>query len=150
MKAAKIIGLVLLIFPVTGQLLSLPQFDAAHSTPPPEIVQSIPQLNFNMALTAVLPVLTFFPLQTIANVLLPPTSIFPQQITNGVLLWAWGTGLLTLLAVYFWNRKHKRSLDELGMPLNKATIINAFMVAVLCCEFLYIVVMAADFFFTVD
>lgn len=148
--ALALVGLVLLIFPVADWLFSLALFKSVTSNPPAISHQSHFALGFNVTATMIIPVLTFFPLQTIANILLPANSFLPQQITNGVLLWAWGTGFITLGMFYFWQRKQKRKLNEFGMPVSWEIILKAAGIALLCCGFLYLNLLMADFFLLVD
>ncbi len=145
-----LVGAVLLIFPITDWLLSLALFNAAISSQPPILEQSRLRLRINLALTAIIPVLTFFPLQTVANILLPANALLPQQITNGVLLWAWGTGFITLAMFYFWRRKLGTNMADLGMPVERGTILNAAAIALLCMGALYTTLLVADFFLNVD
>jgi hypothetical protein len=145
-----LVGAVLLIFPITDWLLSLTLFNSVISSQPPMVDQSLLRLRVNQALSAIIPVLTFFPLQTVANILLPANAFLPQQITNGVLLWAWGTGFITLLMFYFWRRKQGRNMADLGMPLERGVIKNAAAIALLCMGALYTTLLVADFFLNVD
>ncbi len=145
-----LVGAVLLIFPTTGWLIASSRFRAVISKQPPVVEQSRLTHRLNLALTMIIPVVTFFPLQTIANVLLPANALLPQQITNGVLLWAWGTGFITLGLFFFSQRKQRKNMADLGMPLRKGVIINAAAIALLCCAVLYFTLLVVDFTLTVD
>jgi pimeloyl-ACP methyl ester carboxylesterase len=143
-----LIGLALLVFPTVDLLLSLNIFNSIKKQVLPAPKPS--GLRLNIALTMIIPVLTFFPLQTIANLVFPASAIFPQQITNGVLLWAWGTGLLTLGLFLYWKGRSGKNLAALGMPLDKTIILQSMSLAIACCAVLYFCLLMADLFFLVD
>ena len=54
-----------------------------------------------VAALALVPVITYLPLMKLADVVMPPNVVLPQQITNGVTLWLIGNGLLTALLLRF-------------------------------------------------
>lgn len=101
---------------------------------------------FNVVFAMFLPVVTFFPLQIFA----PAFSVLPQQITNGIVMWAWGTGLLMLLTFWLWHHKQPLTLAELGAPASKQSILRGLAMAGTCSVILYLVVLGADFFLNVD
>lgn len=144
-----LLGLVLMIFPLVDRLLGSSL--AAVITPPSTPVRhSKPRLAANVAVMVLIPVIAFFPLQILGNLVLPPNLLLPQQITNGVLVWAWGTGLVSLGLFAIWFRNSERTLTELGVPLSASTVRRAAMLAIACCGALYLVVVAAQFFLNVD
>jgi pimeloyl-ACP methyl ester carboxylesterase len=147
-----LIGVALLIFPLVDLMASLAVFNFAfHFEKPQSRALINPSgLRLNIALTMSIPVITFFPLQTVANMVFPASSLFPQQITNGVLLWAWGTGLVTMGLFLFWNRGSGRGLLELGMPANRSIVIKAMFMAISCCAVLYLSLLLADQLMLVD
>ncbi|MCH7742291.1 MAG: alpha/beta fold hydrolase [Proteobacteria bacterium] len=147
---AALIGAVLLIFPTTHWLFSLSRFKAVASKPLPVMDQSPLAHRVNLAAAMIIPVLTFFPLQSAGQALLPGNAFLPQQITNGILFWAWGTGLITIGMFYFWQRKRGKTLADLGMPLEKEIILNATLIALLSGGCLYLTLLTADFFLKVD
>jgi len=148
-----LIGLSLLVFPTVDLLFSLHIFDSTKKEVMPVLKPSGTRpsgLRLNIALTMIIPVLTFFPLQTVADLVFPASMIFPQQITNGVLLWAWGNGLLTLGLFLYWKSRSGRSLAELGIPLDKTIILLSMFIAIASCAVLYFCLFMADLFFLVD
>lgn len=96
------------------------------------------------------PVVLFFPLQAIANLVLPANPVLPQQITNGVLLWAWGTGLLSLPGLFFWLRRNGLVLAESGLMPGAGVIYRALVVAFGCWAVLYLVLAMTQFLLQVD
>ncbi|MEQ8859696.1 MAG: alpha/beta hydrolase [Pseudomonadales bacterium] len=143
-------GLLLLIFPVFDRLLGWRAFAAVRTDPVATVTWSRGRGAVNLLVTALLPVLLFFPLQTAAESLLPANPLLPQQITNGILLWAWGSGLVSLALFAVWLRGSGHSLGELGLPLSLPLAARAAGLALGCCGVLYLVVVAAAFFLDVD
>lgn len=101
---------------------------------------------FNVVFAMFLPVVTFFPLQIFA----PAFSVLPQQITNGIVMWAWGTGLLMLLTFWLWYRRQPLTLADLGVPASKPSFLRGLAMAGTCGVILYLVVLGVDFFLDVD
>src|SRR4030095_4518833 len=50
-----------------------------------------------VAALALLPVITYLPLFKLADIVLPPNRLLPQQITNGVVVWMIGNAMLSAL-----------------------------------------------------
>lgn len=145
-----LIGLSLLIFPLTEWLLRSGRFQAAITGPATPLDHKPGVLALNAVMIALIPVLTFYPLQILGDVILPANPLLPQQITNGVLVWAWGTSLISLSWLVIWMRRGGFGLADLGMPRAGAVVKSAALLAATCGAFLYVVVLAADFFLNVD
>lgn len=144
-----LIGLVALVFPLVGWLVTLPWFHGVI-LPVPEPLSIGRHTVVSAVLTCVVPALTFFPLQALADFILPANAYLPQQITNGVLLWAWGTGLVTLILFGIWYRRVPADLGGLGMPVERHIVIRAAAVALAACAILYLLAVSADYFLNVD
>lgn len=110
-----LIGLAWLVFPLMAWLWRWPYF-AALKAPAP-LPQPTPSGRWWLfAMTAsIIPVLTFFPLQLLGNLILPPNPLLPQQITNGILVWAWGTALINLGLFGVWARQTRPAREMLGL-----------------------------------
>lgn len=145
-----LMGLIVLIFPVVDWLLRLPWFDRVCRSVPQVAESRGWRLGVNFTLAALIPVVTFFPLQAAANTIWPADGVFAQQITNGVLLWALGNGLIFLALFWWWYRRTGTSLAALGMPWETDTVIHAAGVAFACCGILYLVESVAGFLFDID
>ncbi|MEX0943762.1 MAG: alpha/beta fold hydrolase [Pseudomonadales bacterium] len=139
-----LLGLAGLMFPLVEWLVGVLGYTGARTTPFSEPVG--PRAVLNVVFAMFLPIVTFFPLQVFA----PAWSLLPQQITNGILMWAWGTGLVMLLAFWLWYRGQQLTLADLGLPLAKKPILNGLVLAGSCCAILYLIVLGVDFFFNVD
>ena len=141
---AALIGLVILIFPLLT--LGLKYFE--QSLLPPVVAGSagVGVNKLTLGMMILIPVLTFFPLQNLADVLLPANEFLPQQITNGVLLWAWGNGLLTLLMLW----TGAPGLAESGLMLKWKQVPAILTIAATVFASLYLLVYLADAWLTVD
>ena len=145
---AALMGLVMLVFPLLE--LSLKYFGqdlqpvAARSTG-----AGVSKLTLGSMI--LIPILTFFPLQNLADVLLPANEFLPQQITNGVLLWAWGNALLTLVMLGVTHRlTGAPGLAESGLMLKSKQVPAILTIAAIVFASLYLLVYLADIWLTVD
>ena len=145
-----LLGLVLLVFPLLD--LSINLFGRSlRGKPLKPIIQPLLSRRVAMLLTIVIPVVSFFPLQNLADVLLPANPYLPQQITNGVLLWAWGNGLLTLVLFVAWYRRQdKLTLKKCGLVLHAGQTGAVIKVALLVFVILNILVELANHWLLVD
>lgn len=145
-----LIGLTVLMFPVIDWLLGLRWFRDVVVETPRRAGPHGSRLALNAAVACFVPVLTFFPLQAWANSVLPANALLPQQITNGVLLWAWGTGLIMLALFWPGLRRASVTLAAVGMPLDKDVVIRSAAIAVVCCGILYVIALLARFVLDID
>lgn len=128
-------------------LLLISRFTAAN-----DVEQHQPQLSpglklGSLVISVLAPVLLFFPLQDAANLVLPATALLPQQITNGVLLWAWGSGLVSLILLLFCRYFVGGNFFQLA---KLALLIPALKSALIVTGILYAVSASAQFLFSVD
>jgi len=91
--ALALIGAVVLLLGSFELLLALPLFAALRQ---PGVAGQARRDRGDLALTALLPALTYFPLFILGMIALPPNAIFKQGITNQVMVWAVVGALLTL------------------------------------------------------
>jgi hypothetical protein len=85
---------------------------------------------------------SFFPLQNLADSWLPASAWLPQQITNGVLLWAWGNGLFTAVLLLLWFRRQPDvTWRQCGLSIDVSQALSTFKVALLVVLMLYLVVL---------
>ena len=145
-----LVGLVMLVFPLLDLGLNL--FGRAlRGQPVKPSIQPLGSRRVAMLLTIVMPVLSFFPLQNLADTWLPANPFLPQQVTNGVLLWAWGNGLLTLVLFCVWYRRQANlNLRKCGLVLQAGQTFAVFKVALLVFAVLNLVVLLANDWLLVD
>ncbi len=91
-----LIGAVVLLLGTFELLLALPLFAPLRHAPQPTVTQRDKGWWGAMAITAILPALTYFPLFILGMLALKPNAILKQGITNQVLTWAVLGALLTL------------------------------------------------------
>jgi len=146
---AALLGVVFLVFPLVD--LGLRLFERRL---PLKINRQVFEAGFSrlaLGLTVLVPVLTFFPLQNLADVLLPANGILPQQITNGVLLWAWGNGLITLTMLWIVRRRTpQEDLAAYGLGLRSDQVMAILSISAGVFFSLYLLVYLADRWLTVD
>ena len=145
--------LAMLAFPLSRYLLETPWFSDLKQKSPKLPPESGLQSRLSMLLLAGIPVITYFKFQEWGNLMLPANSFWPQDITTGIMVWALGNGLITLIFVAIKYRgfatvepllrggEHGSTLAYVARCAVLALVIN------LC---LYAVLAAADGWFTVD
>ncbi|XOV88071.1 MAG: alpha/beta hydrolase family protein [Pseudomonadota bacterium] len=147
---AALVGLACLLFPLIDWLLGLAMFcSVIREVPRPRPVTSLRWWS-GATLAALVPVFLFFPLQTLANLVLPPNPLLPQTITNGVLLWAWGLGLVNLALFGLWLRGSGMDRTQLGLPANTGVIVRTMCLALIVMLVTYVILVACAWLFTVD
>ncbi|WP_425995673.1 alpha/beta hydrolase family protein [Caulobacter sp. DWR1-3-2b1] len=91
-----LVGAVVLLLGTFQLLLALPLFSPLRQPVQPTVARRDRGWWSGVALTALLPALTYFPFFILGMVALPPNGILKQGITNQVLTWAVLTALITL------------------------------------------------------
>lgn len=91
-----LIGAVVLLLGAFELLLALPLFAPLRHAPQPTVTQRDKGWWGAMAITAILPALTYFPFFILGMLALKPNAILKQGITNQVLTWAVLGAMLTL------------------------------------------------------
>lgn len=144
------VGLIVLILPIVEWLVTLPYFRSIGQMPLGHVSNSNISVAVTAVLMAVIPLVTFFPLQVIANFIVPANGVFPQQITNGIMLWALGNGAIMLGLFVYWRRENRVDEIQMAMSTDTSIILRSLLAAVVCCLILYGVLLLADFLFTID
>lgn len=136
------IGFIVLLLGTFNGLLSLPLFASLRGAPTPAVEARTGRWWGGLATTALLPVVTFFPAFIAVTVLLKPSHLLPQSITNQVVVWALVNAALTLLIGWF-SRKPPtaRGVDRWG---------PAVLIAVATTAVGYLSLVAADALLKVD
>lgn len=98
------IGLVGLILATFDLLIGLPLFAALAQPAQPVVERRDGRWWLMLAITAILPALTYFPLMKVGQVFFPMAP-FPQWVQNQLVFWALGTALISMiLGVFLKNR----------------------------------------------
>ncbi|MGJ3238802.1 MAG: alpha/beta hydrolase family protein [Anaerolineae bacterium] len=157
-----LIGMIIAMIGFGGLLLKTPYFSDMGDMAESKAMPSGPMLWVSYVLTAAIPALTFFYFQDGLKTMLmggedpllflAPTAIFSQDITNGVVLWALGNGLISLILFVIWHftSNADAGLKNYGLPLNLTAIFKSIVLSVSVIVFGYLLLGAADLIFGVD
>ena len=106
---------------------------------------------------AILPAVTLFPLKDLGS-LVPTSTLFPQAITNQIMVWALGVGLLSLVLLGLWHavkgRRLGASLDDYGLTwegsILPGKILKSFLLALLIAAAAYLTLALFSRLFALD
>lgn len=152
-----LIGMVLLLFPV-GTLLLGTSFFADLAGAPPRSRGATGRSWWGAAVAfALLPAITLFPFKDLGG-RFGPTAIFPQSITNQLLVWAALTGAISLGAFVAWHvataRERGSSSADYGLTrdgrLSASEIARSFVLAALVTVVAYATLIVSAAVFTTD
>ena len=129
-------------------ILSLAPFSGLRSNSDPEgmTTQSDGRWWTNFLICTAIAPLTYFPLMALGAAF-TPNAVFAQGITNQILVWALGNGLITLLLGRL-TRRPKTAVG--GLPSDAAQTIRAALAGLLAVSVLYLAVVMSDLLFTTD
>lgn len=133
-----LIGFVVLLLGTFAVLLNLPVFAGLRGTPAPSAGGGWGRVT----MTAMIPVLTFFPAFIAVTLLIKPSALLPQTVTTQVVLWA----LINLAVTLVMGRFGKR--PEAAPRRN--ILIPAVLVAVAVSAVGYLSLVLVDRLFLVD
>jgi hypothetical protein len=109
-------------------------------------------------LMVVIPILTYYKFNHLADAPWAPTALFPQNLTTGIMFWAVLNGLISLVLFlvwhFVWNRKAGSTAENYGVSgprgIEWGRIGWSFVLAVLIAFLAYLMLALADFLFKVD
>lgn len=157
-----LVGMVVGMIGFGGLLLKTPFFSDMGDLPEAK------PMTGNMVwvayiLTALIPALTFFYFQDTltTNLFLKgedsmlfagPTALFSQNITTGVMVWALGNALITLVLFLIWHFVSNKDakLATYGISFNLNTIFKSIVLAIAVVVFAYLLLGAAALIFGID
>lgn len=152
------IGAVLFIFPAGALLLQCGMFSDLRAALPE--FKGVKGGGWWIAavLTLAIPAITYFWLQNRGNELLPASAFFPQTITTGIMSWAVGNGIITLVLFLIWhfmsNRAAGATIDHYGLTWNKRfdlrLILKSLAFAICVIFGVYMLLAIADWVFKID
>jgi dienelactone hydrolase len=96
-----LIGFVTVLLGAFDLFLTLPFFAALRRAPPDALPRRDGRWWRQVAVTALLPAVTFFPAFIFVTLAVPPSSLLPQTVTTQVMVWALVNAGLTLLISRF-------------------------------------------------
>lgn len=132
------VGFVVLLLGTFALLLQLPLFAALRGVP----TASPPTSRLRLALTAGIPVLTFFPAFIAVTLLIKPSALLPQTVTTQVVVWALINLAITLLIGLFGKRPEPGPRRSILLP----AVLSAIAVSAVG----YLSLFIADRLFLVD
>lgn len=154
-----LIGLILSFFPIGGLLLQTRLFQDLQEPLP----EAKPAVGVGWWLAALLmiaiPPLTYFKLNNLVNAeSWKATALLPQNITTGIMFWALGNALITLVLFLVWhflvNRRSGASLVNYGVSwvrgIDWRRIVKSFLLAAAIAFAAYLLLALADYLFKVD
>ncbi len=148
------VGAVLFIFPAGALLLQSDLFkDIRLPLPAGKGAVGIGWW-IAVALTLAIPALTFFWLQNRAGEWLPASPLFPQTHTTGIMVWALGNALITLVLFLIWhfmsNRAAGVTAESYGVSTNLRIIGKSLLLAVVVIIGVYLLLVISDLVFKTD
>ncbi len=149
-----LLGGILFIFPAGGLLLSTGLFQDLRA-PLPEF-KGARGIGWAVAavITIAIPAISFFWLQNQGNALLPASAFFPQTITTGIMAWAVGNAVITLVLLLIWhfasNRKNGATAAHYGIALGVRRILKTLALAICVIFGVYMLLSISDWMFKTD
>ncbi len=135
-----LVGFVALLLGTFEVLLTLPYFSQLMQTPVAANDARTWRWCLTLALTALIPAVTFYPFFRWGGLWLKPSTVFPQSITNQIVVWALFNGLITLALTLVLRRK--AAFTTRWLP--------SVSIALLTVGVGYIALALADFLFKID
>jgi pimeloyl-ACP methyl ester carboxylesterase len=143
-----LIGGVCILLGSFDLVLSMPWFSAARSNGSTEgsIQRTDRSWWTGLLVFTVIAPLTYFPLIALGAAF-TPNSVFAQGITNQIMVWAIGNGLITLLLGRFMRRPVSPATE---LQRQGDQMLRAALAGVLAVSVLYLAVVLSDVLFTTD
>jgi pimeloyl-ACP methyl ester carboxylesterase len=138
---AAFVGFVLLLLGAFELYLRLPGFAWLALPQDPVREKRDARWWLAAAAAALIPVLTFYPFMALGQMAMPPSRLFPQSITNQILVWALLNAAITLIL--------GRMLRE-PKPRFNPRRRGAFAIALMTVATGYLSLLIADFIFKID
>jgi pimeloyl-ACP methyl ester carboxylesterase len=135
-----LLGCIVLMLGILDAALSWPYFSALAATPTPD---QAPRARWwiALAISILLPILTFFPFFQLAESIAPASRLWPQAFTNQIMVWAVLNALIIALMAFL-----------PGSPRQQfhTNVRRSLVLACLVVGTAYIALAVADFMFKID
>jgi pimeloyl-ACP methyl ester carboxylesterase len=146
----------ILFMPALGSVLLRGGYFGALNAPVPHArgMQG-PIWWLGAAVFVVLPALTYFPLQAV-GALITPSALLPQNLSNGIMVWALGTGLISLVLLLLWHfvggrRQHADAAAYgLALPVDSALIGRTLLLGILILVCAHLLLASVAWLFGTD
>lgn len=154
--ALALLGGFLFVFPVIGTLSRRSALSAATRPLPDPVADRDRGWKLSVALTAVIPVVTYYPLMLIGSELLPVTAITPQNETNAIVVWILGNAAIIAALLGIWHLRSDRTFaatrDRYGLALGDGAVTLGYSMAIAAAAALsvFVLLFASDAIFGID
>jgi len=148
-----LVGGVLFLFPFGAMVIGDQRFESIRREVPDAAGMTGRGWYGAVALAALVPVLTYFPLMLVGQGFVPVGWLFPQQITNGVMVWALANGLIVAGLVGIWHyRSDRNGFDRYGFDTGDGwrTVARSAVAAVTIVGGFYVLLAAVGYLFDTD
>ncbi|HEY2659292.1 MAG TPA: alpha/beta fold hydrolase [Caulobacteraceae bacterium] len=134
-------GVIVLMLGAFDLFLGLPTFAALSQAPTPARDRRAGRWWTGFLLTVFIPVISFYPFMFLGMKYFKSSALFPQSITNQILVWAMLNALITLLINLMFRRPREAGGARAGAAIG---------IALATVGVAYAALLAADFLFKVD
>jgi len=134
-------GFVLLLLGAFDLTLRLPAFARLAAAPEPAWEKRDMNWWLWLAATALIPVITFYPCMAWGQAVMPASRLFPQSVTNQILVWALLNAAISVLLGSIFKRPK---------PRFNSRIAGAIAIAILTVGTGYLALLVSDFLFKTD
>jgi pimeloyl-ACP methyl ester carboxylesterase len=135
-----LVGFIVLLLGTFEVLLTLPYFAQLSQAPVPANDGRTWRWWLTLVLTAFVPVLTFYQFFRWGGLWLKASTVFPQGITNQIVVWAVLNGVIALAVTFLLRQK----------PAFNTRWVPSVLISLLTVGVGYAALAAADFLFKVD
>jgi pimeloyl-ACP methyl ester carboxylesterase len=135
------VGFVAILLGAFDKLLALPSFAALRDMPAPARERRDISWWIALSLSALIPVVSFYPFLGLGARMLPASSALPQGITNQIVVWALLNGLITLGLSMLFKSSASRAPNRWGASI---------AIALATVGIGYLALLVADYFFKID
>lgn len=151
------IGMVVLLLAAGGLLLGTKFFSDLTAEPAPPVGDTGVRWWVGALIFVALPAVTLFPFKGFGGVI-PTGALFPQSITNQVMVWALLVGLISLVLFLAWHvlvgRKRGATATQYGLTweagMTGSKVWKSLLLAVLVALTGYVSLLLSSAVFTVD
>jgi len=154
------IGMILMLFPLGNYLLGTDFFKELNEAPAERKALSGWGWWVAVVITLILPVFVYMKAwDYIGKGILKPGALWPQQITNVIILWAVAVGVITLVLLLLWhfiaNKKTGATLANYGLTWKDAglkwgKIGKSVLLAFIVVFFAHLTLVISDWLFLTD
>ena len=133
-----LMGFVAVLLGSFDRLLSLPAFASLREASSPARERRDARWWMAFALTALVPVITFYPFMYLGSVTLPASKWLSQGITNQIMMWAVLNAAITLALGMLFKSREVRPSPQWGVSIKLAlTTIGVGYASLLIADYLF-------------